>query len=73
MRIDEFFAPDVGAYVRYCVGFCIRYFAIAGGLVCVFHVWFRRQWLAYRIQQAFPSLAEIGHEIRWSHREALRR
>jgi sterol desaturase/sphingolipid hydroxylase (fatty acid hydroxylase superfamily) len=62
----ELFTPTVGAYVWYCVGFCLRYFAIAGGLYGIFHVWFGRRSLVYRIQRTFPSLAEIGHEIRWS-------
>jgi hypothetical protein len=32
----------------------------------IFHVWLGRRSLVYRIQQTFPSLAEIRHEIRWS-------
>ena len=66
MRIDDYFTPSFGAYVSYCVGFCLRYFAIAGGLYLLFHVWWRRASLAFRIQRTLPSTAEIRHEIAWS-------
>jgi lathosterol oxidase len=61
-----FFEPTLSAYVSYWVGFCVRYFAIAGGVYWFLHVGFRHRWLAYRIQPAFPGLDEVGHEIRWS-------
>lgn len=71
MAIDQFLQPDLAAYVRYCAGFCLRYFAIGGALFLLLHVWLRRRWLVYRIQQTFPSLREVGHEIRWSMSNTL--
>ena len=53
-------------YVWYYLGSCLRYFAVAGSIYCVFHAWFPRRWLAYRIQKTFPRRNEVGHEIRWS-------
>jgi lathosterol oxidase len=66
MAGSELFEPSLRAYVAYVVGFCIRYFAIAGGIFLMAHVVFRRRWLAYRIQSAVPSLAQVAFEIRWS-------
>jgi sterol desaturase/sphingolipid hydroxylase (fatty acid hydroxylase superfamily) len=60
------FEPSVHAYLAYCAEFCIRYFALAGGLYWVLHVGFKQRWLAYRIQQTFPGLDAIRHEIAWS-------
>ena len=58
--------PSFQAYLSYCVGFCIRYFAFAGGLYWLLHVRFKRRWAAYRVQEEFPGRAEIRHEITWS-------
>jgi lathosterol oxidase len=66
MNPGEIFEPTLGAYISYCVGFCVRYFAIAGGAYCLLHLAFRRRWLAHRVQQRFPSRDEVGYEIRWS-------
>src|SRR5262245_27276470 len=66
MNLDAFFEPTFAAYVRYCIGYCIRYFAIAGSLYMFFHIAFKRQWFPYRIQSVFPSRADVGHAIRWS-------
>jgi lathosterol oxidase len=54
------------AYLSYCLGGCIRYFAVAGGLYWLFHVAFKGAWMAYRIQPTFPSRSEVVNEIRWS-------
>lgn len=62
MNLSGFFEPTFGAYASYCVNFCVRYFAIAGGLCWLF----RQKWLVYRIQEAFPSSGEVLYEIRWS-------
>ena len=71
MGIYEFGEPDQAAYVRYVAGFCLRYFAVAGGLCWFFHVWGRGDWLPYRIQQSFPGRRELAHEIRWSMSNAV--
>src|SRR5437870_10672185 len=71
MGIYEFGEPDLAAYVRYVAGFCLRYFAVAGGLCWFFHVWGRGDWLPYRIQQSFPGRRELAHEIRWSMSNAV--
>jgi sterol desaturase/sphingolipid hydroxylase (fatty acid hydroxylase superfamily) len=60
------FEPSLYAYLGYCLEFCVRYFAFAGGLYWFFHVRFRKQWQAYRNQEAFPGSGEIRHEIAWS-------
>jgi sterol desaturase/sphingolipid hydroxylase (fatty acid hydroxylase superfamily) len=52
--------------VGHFVGFCARYFALAGCLYWVSHVALRQRWLVYRIQRPFPSGADIRHEVRWS-------
>lgn len=66
MVAGKLFEPALSAYVGYCVGFCIRYFAVGCGIYWVFHVAFREKWLAHRIQQVFPSRDEVAHGIRWS-------
>lgn len=66
MGTSELFQPTCSAYVRYCVGFCIRYAAVAGSLYWFFHVGFKQKWLGYRIQRRFPSRDEVAHEICWS-------
>jgi len=63
---DPFFEPGLAAYLNYCVGFCLRYFAVLGGIYWFFHLGFRRSWLPYRIQASAPSRGEVAHEIRWS-------
>lgn len=60
------FEPTFQAYASYYLGFCVRYFALAGGLYWLLHVRFKQQWLGYRIQAAFPGAPEIRHEIIWS-------
>jgi sterol desaturase/sphingolipid hydroxylase (fatty acid hydroxylase superfamily) len=60
------FEPSIDAFVSYFAGFCLRYFAIAGGMYLVFHIAFRERWRAYRIQTDFPSAANLPYEIRWS-------
>jgi sterol desaturase/sphingolipid hydroxylase (fatty acid hydroxylase superfamily) len=64
--MNEFLATSVGTYLSYCTAFCIRYFAVAGGIYWCFHVLFKQQWLVYRIQQEFPARNEVVHAIRWS-------
>ena len=71
MGDTEFFEPNLGAYVRYVLGFCLRYFLFAGGFVCVFHLWGPRKWLVRKIQMTFPGAAEMRHEILWSMSNAL--
>jgi sterol desaturase/sphingolipid hydroxylase (fatty acid hydroxylase superfamily) len=58
--------PSLLLYASYFLEFCLRYFAVAGGLYWLLHVAFRRRWLAYRIQTAFPPSDDVRHEIRWS-------
>jgi sterol desaturase/sphingolipid hydroxylase (fatty acid hydroxylase superfamily) len=60
------FEPTLAAYLAYVAEFCVRYFGFVGGLYWVFHVGFRRRWLAHRIQRTFPDRASIRHEIWWS-------
>jgi Delta7-sterol 5-desaturase len=66
MDVHEFFEPDLGAYVRYVIGFALRYFAVAGGLFVLLNLWMRRRWLVYRVQPTFPGRGEVGHEVLWS-------
>jgi lathosterol oxidase len=66
MDASAFFEPSLKGYVSYCLGFCLRYFGLAGGIYLVSHVAFKRQWLVYRIQSTFPARADIAYEIRWS-------
>ncbi len=66
MSSSDFFQPSLGAYIRYCIGFGIRYAVVAGGVYWLFHVGFKRAWLRHRIQLTFPSFDEVAHEIRWS-------
>ena len=60
------FEPSLRAYAGYCIEFCLRYFALAGGLCWLLHVRAKHRWLPFRIQPSFPSRSEVGHEIRWS-------
>ena len=62
MNVSGLFEPTLGAYALYLLNFCVRYFVVAGILGWVL----REKWLAYRIQESFPSLREVGYEIRWS-------
>lgn len=71
MEASPYFAPDLGGYIRYCLGFLLRYFALAGGLVVLLHVVWRERLAHWRIQEAFPRRHEIGHEILWSMSNAL--
>jgi len=66
MAAAELLEPTLRAYVGYCVGFSVRYFAVGCGVYWIFHVAFRERWLPYRIQQMFPSRDEVIHGIRWS-------
>src|SRR5437762_244072 len=66
MDPSALFEPTFSAWLTYCAGFCVRYFGFAGGLVWLLHVHFRERWSGYRIQEAFPGLEEIRHEIGWS-------
>jgi hypothetical protein len=45
----------LGAYIGYLGAFCLRYFALAGGMYALFYVALRHRSLAYRIQRTFPS------------------
>jgi len=56
----------VGVYLWYYLGSCLRYFAVAGAMYGIFHLWFRREWLAHRIQASFPARGDVAHEIRSS-------
>jgi sterol desaturase/sphingolipid hydroxylase (fatty acid hydroxylase superfamily) len=62
----EFLKTAVVTYVTLFAGFCLRYFTIMGGLYVLLQVVFKRRWLARRIQQAFPPMRDVRHEIRWS-------
>ncbi|HJQ83713.1 MAG TPA: sterol desaturase family protein [Candidatus Binatia bacterium] len=64
--MSRVFEPSVWAYLAYVGEFCVRYFAIVGGLYWFFHVGFRNRWLRHRIQRAFPDRDSIRHEIAWS-------
>jgi lathosterol oxidase len=66
MGSGALFEPSLQGFLGYCVGFFIRYFAIAGGFYGVFHVVFRERWRGYRIQGAFPPRQAVAYEIRWS-------
>ncbi len=66
MNSSQLFEPTLGAYFGYCIGFWLRYFAIAGFLYWFFHVAFSHRWLRYRIQPHFPPGAQVAHEIFWS-------
>lgn len=59
-------AGNLGIFFSYYAGSCLRYFVVAGLLYCFFHVWFSREWMAYRIQKTFPKREQVAHEIRWS-------
>ena len=48
----------VGVYLWYYLGSCLRYFAVAGAMYGIFHLWFRREWLAHRIQ---ASMSRVGN------------
>lgn len=71
MAWRDFTQPDLGAYVRYCVGFGIRYAAIAGGLVVLLHVLLPRAVQRFRIQPAFPDRRALAHEVLWSASNTL--
>jgi sterol desaturase/sphingolipid hydroxylase (fatty acid hydroxylase superfamily) len=64
--MSHFAEPSLAAYFTYCLNFCARYFIVAGGIYCFFHIVFRQRWLAYRIQTAFPSPASITFSVRWA-------
>lgn len=66
MSGSELFVPSFAAFLSYFVGFCVRYFVLAGACWWLFQVAFRRRWLPYRIQSMFPAAGSIGFEIRWS-------
>jgi sterol desaturase/sphingolipid hydroxylase (fatty acid hydroxylase superfamily) len=66
MEIAESLARNGAVYLWYYLGSCLRYFVVAGFLYAAFHVWWRRRWIAHRIQAAFPRRAEVRHEIRSS-------
>jgi lathosterol oxidase len=66
MGMRELFEPSFGAYVSYCVGFCIRYFLVAGAIHWLCHLGFKQRLLVHRIQQTLPPRAEILHAVRWS-------
>jgi sterol desaturase/sphingolipid hydroxylase (fatty acid hydroxylase superfamily) len=60
------FQPSLQAFFLRFGEFCVRYFAIAGGLYGLLYVLFRRRFVRRRIQESFPSLGQLGYEIRWS-------
>lgn len=60
------FEPTVQAYLTYCLGFCVRYFGLAGGAYWLLHLQFPERWAAYRIQPSFPGWGQVRHEILWS-------
>ncbi len=66
MAANGMFEPTLGAYLGYLGGFCLRYFAVAGGMYLLLYIALRRRSLAYRIQHAFPSWTLVAYEIRWS-------
>lgn len=63
---NELFQPTLHAYIGYCAGYCLRYFGLAGGVYLLVFLLFRRSLGMYRIQDAFPSLRAVAHEVRWS-------
>ncbi len=66
MQMSGILEPSLGAYLSYYLGFCLRYFAVMGGIYWYFHLARRQKYLDRRIQDDFPSATEVGHEIRWS-------
>jgi lathosterol oxidase len=60
------YEPSFHAFASYYLGFCLRYFGLAGGIYWVLHVRLRDRSLRYRIQETFPALPEVRHEILWS-------
>ncbi len=60
------FEPTIFGYGSYYLGFCARYFLLAGGLYWFFQVGFKERWLAYRIQRTFAAPKDLRHEVLWS-------
>jgi len=58
--------PGLGAYVRYCSAFVVRYFLVTGFLYWLFCIAFRERWRAYRIQPKFPAATDLWHDARWA-------
>jgi sterol desaturase/sphingolipid hydroxylase (fatty acid hydroxylase superfamily) len=66
MDARTLFEPTLQVFLGKFGEFCVRYFAIAGGLYCLLELVFRQRFLRYRIQDGFGSLGQIRHEIFWS-------
>jgi len=71
MNLREFFQPDLGAFLRYVVGFSARYALLCGGLFFLLHRWAGPRLRAFKIQPAQPPPELIRHEIFWSASNTL--
>jgi sterol desaturase/sphingolipid hydroxylase (fatty acid hydroxylase superfamily) len=58
--------PTLHLAVGKFLEFCVRYFAMAGGLYYLLELAGRRRFLGYRIQESVAPLGQIAYEIRWS-------